>query len=121
MEKLDSGKLLVKWADKSDEFDTVLFAIGRYPDLDGVHLDKAGVKVHEKTGKILATNEQTNVEHIYAIGDCLHGVPELTPSAIQAGRLLARRLYGNGTQLMDYDNIATTGAILLDLSTKTLQ
>lgn len=28
--------------------------------------------------------------------------------AIHAGRLLARRLFGNGTVTMDYDNVATT-------------
>lgn len=38
--------------------------------------------------------EQTNVPHIYAIGDILEDKWELTPVAIQAGKLLARRLYG---------------------------
>ena len=38
--------------------------------------------------------EQTNVPHVYAIGDVLEGKPELTPVAIQAGKLLARRLFG---------------------------
>lgn len=38
--------------------------------------------------------EQTNVPHVYAIGDILDGKPELTPVAIQAGKLLARRLFG---------------------------
>ena len=40
--------------------------------------------------------EQTSAPHIYAIGDVLKGKDELTPVAIQAGRLLARRLYGSG-------------------------
>lgn len=34
--------------------------------------------------------------------------PELTPVAIHAGRLLARRLFSNSTIEMDYDNVATT-------------
>lgn len=33
---------------------------------------------------------------------------ELTPSAIKAGRLLAHRLFGGKTELMDYENIPTT-------------
>lgn len=41
--------------------------------------------------------EQTNVPHIYAIGDILEGKWELTPVAIQAGKLLARRLYKGST------------------------
>ena len=61
-----------------------------------MNLSAVGVEVNPKSGKILTKNEQTNIEHIYAIGDCIDGVPELTPSAIQAGRLLARRLFNNG-------------------------
>lgn len=34
--------------------------------------------------------------------------PELTPVAIHAGKLLARRLFGNATESMDYNNVATT-------------
>lgn len=40
-------------------------------------------------------NEQSNVPNIYAIGDILDGKLELTPVAIEAGKLLARRLYRN--------------------------
>lgn len=37
--------------------------------------------------------EQTNIPYIYAVGDVLEGKLELTPVAIQAGKLLVRRLY----------------------------
>uniref|UniRef100_A0A5G2QDB8 Thioredoxin reductase 1, cytoplasmic n=1 Tax=Sus scrofa TaxID=9823 RepID=A0A5G2QDB8_PIG len=50
--------------------------------------------------------KQTNVPYVYAIGDILEGKPELTPVAIQAGRLLAQRLYGGST--CDYENVPTT-------------
>ena len=49
-----------------------------------------------RTGKIPTVYEQTNVPHIYAIGDVLKGKEELPPVDIQAGKLLARRLYGTG-------------------------
>ena len=117
-------------AGKSEEFDTVLLAIGRYADVANLNLAPLGVRTNPQNGKILAKNEQTDVENIFALGDCIDGVPELTPSAIQAGRLLARRLYGEGKvkmlfyffyfifillfifsqALMDYHNIATTGS-----------
>ena len=57
------------------------------------------------------------MEHIYAIGDIIDGdaleppsqLTELTPVAIQAGRLLARRLYGApGGREMDYRMVPTT-------------
>lgn len=34
--------------------------------------------------------------------------PELTPVAIHAGKLLAKRLFGNSRENMDYINVATT-------------
>lgn len=46
--------------------------------------------------------------HIYAIGDIQNGRLELTPTAIKAGMLLAQRLYGGKTELMDYVNVPTT-------------
>lgn len=61
-----------------------------------------------ESGKIVAMTEQTNVPHIFAVGDVLEARPELTPVAIHAGRLLARRLFAGAAQHMDYDNIATT-------------
>ena len=42
-------------------------------------------------------NEQTNISNIFAIGYILEGKPELTPVAIQAGQLLAKRLYNNAS------------------------
>ncbi|MBZ3877860.1 Thioredoxin reductase 3 [Sciurus carolinensis] len=78
-----------------DVYNTVLLAIGRDSCTRKLGLEKIGVKINEKNGKIPVNDmEQTNVPHIYAIGDVLEGKPELTPLAIQAGKLLARRLFG---------------------------
>ncbi|XP_056629778.1 thioredoxin reductase 1, mitochondrial isoform X1 [Diorhabda sublineata] len=106
-------KLNVTWInDKgeqfSDTFDTVLFAIGRKALTKELQLEKVGVKVAGDGEKIDAVNEQTNVANIFAVGDVLYKKPELTPVAILAGRLLARRLFSDSNQMMDYDNIATT-------------
>ena len=51
--------------------------------------------------------QQTNVEHIFGLGD-VTGRPQLTPVAIAAGRRLADRLYGgmDGRHL-DYKLIPT--------------
>ncbi|XP_011311994.1 thioredoxin reductase 1, mitochondrial isoform X2 [Fopius arisanus] len=113
LEKQEDGRLLVHWVDKNGEvhqdvYDTVLFAIGRQALTPQLKLDNAGVKVVPDSLKIDATNEQTNVDNIYAVGDVLHKRPELTPVAIHAGKLLARRLFGNSVEKMDYINVATT-------------
>lgn len=45
---------------------------------------------------------------LLAIGDILDGKLELTPVAIEAGKLLARRLYGGSQLKVDYTNVPTT-------------
>ena len=111
LEKPDGKKILVTYKqdgeEKQDEFDTVLFAIGRYALTQNLNLAAAGLNV-EKNGKFKVVNEQTNVENTYAIGDVIDGVMELTPSAIKAGALLSNRLFAGGTEQMDYTNIPTT-------------
>jgi thioredoxin reductase (NADPH) len=61
--------------------------------------------------------EQTNVPNIYAIGDVLQGKHELTPIAIQAGKLLAKRLVAGGKQHCDYVNVPTTVFTPLEFGT----
>jgi pyruvate/2-oxoglutarate dehydrogenase complex dihydrolipoamide dehydrogenase (E3) component len=75
----------------------VLIAIGRDAVTDELLLESIGVQ-RAKNGKVLGRHEQSvSVPYVYAIGDVLEGKPELTPVAIQAGKVLMRRLYtGNG-------------------------
>ena len=115
LKRLPNGRILVKYqgsgfanGDMSgeEEFDTVVSCVGRYADTAKLGLDALGVKT--RRGKILSNCEQTSVPNIYAIGDVLYNKQELTPVAIQAGRLLARRLYGNSDVQMNYDNVPMT-------------
>ncbi|KFM60385.1 Thioredoxin reductase 2, mitochondrial, partial [Stegodyphus mimosarum] len=108
-----SNTLQVTWQEKEgqlskDVFDTVLFAIGRQAQTKSLGLEKIGVKVDPDSHKIMTTNEQTSIPHIYAIGDVIFGKPELTPVAIKAGKYLAQRLFHYSSQMMDYENVATT-------------
>uniref|UniRef100_T1E4I6 Thioredoxin reductase 3-like protein n=1 Tax=Crotalus horridus TaxID=35024 RepID=T1E4I6_CROHD len=91
------------------EYNTVLIAVGRDACTRTIGLDKIGVKMNENNGKIPVNDEeQTNVPYVYAIGDILEGKLELTPVAIQAGKLLARRLFGGSSVKCDYVNVPTT-------------
>nr|XP_046202947.1 thioredoxin reductase 2, tandem duplicate 2 [Oncorhynchus gorbuscha] len=115
VDKLSSGVLQVTWTDEQtgkdqrDTFDSVLWAIGRAPETKTLGLEKVGVKLNKESGKILvAADESTSVPNVYAFGDIGEGRPELTPTAIKAGKLLARRLAGQTNELMNYDNVATT-------------
>lgn len=108
----EGGPTTVYWntqeGEQSDTFDTVLFAIGRYAITAGLNLANAGVQAESNGKFIVNEQEQTNVPHIYAVGDVLHGRLELTPVAIKTGLLLACRLAGTSTALMDYDSVPTT-------------
>ncbi|XP_006875888.1 PREDICTED: thioredoxin reductase 2, mitochondrial [Chrysochloris asiatica] len=113
--RLPDGRLQVTWEDRasgnedSGTFDTVLWAIGRVPETRSLNLEKAGVIISPDSQKILVDAwEATSVPHIYAIGDVAEGRPELTPTAIMAGKLLAQRLFGGSSALMEYDNVPTT-------------
>lgn len=87
--------------------DCVLWAIGREPNTNGLDLDKSGVETGKWGTVPVDDYQQTNVEHIFALGD-VTGRPALTPVAIAAGRRLADRLYGgmDGRHL-DYKLIPT--------------
>ena len=48
-----------------DFFDTVVFAVGRNAETLNIGIDKAGVAVNPKNGKILHDDcEKTNIEHV---------------------------------------------------------
>jgi dihydrolipoamide dehydrogenase len=69
-------------------FDHILCAVGRRPNGDSIDADKAGVTVNERG--FIPVNEQlqTNVSHIYAIGDII-GNPMLAHKAVYEGRTAA--------------------------------
>lgn len=91
-------------------FDTVLTAIGRDPQIDSLcNVEELKLKVNEITRKIITNDiQQTSVPNIYALGDVLEGGLELTPVAIQAGQLLAKRLFNNSNIKLDLINTPTT-------------
>lgn len=82
---------------ESETFDTVLVATGRYPDTKALNCEAVGIKL-AKSGKIIVNeDESTSVKGIWAIGDVAEGKLELTPPAIKAGQLLAKRLFNKST------------------------
>lgn len=96
----DTGKEL-------NDYDCLVWAIGRVPNSRQLDLEAAGVNI-DLNGYIPTDNFQnTNVEGIYAVGD-VTGRVELTPVAIAAGRRLSDRLFdGQADAHLDYDNIAS--------------
>lgn len=114
IELTESGKKKVTYKvtssgeEHTEEYDTVMAAIGRTPGLEGLDLEAAGGVKLSKSGKaIIDKYDRTTVPHIYAIGDVVEGGLELTPVAIKSGRLLAARLYNKGQTIMDFNTVPT--------------
>ena len=74
-------------------FDTVLWAIGRTPNVVDVGLESAGVALDAEGYIAVDRYQNTSTPGVYAVGD-VTGQAELTPVAIAAGRRLADRVFG---------------------------
>ncbi|KAK5975943.1 Pyridine nucleotide-disulfide oxidoreductase [Trichostrongylus colubriformis] len=94
--------------DATEEYNTVVMAIGRVAMTKDIGLDVVGVET-APNGKVKGRREQSlTCPYVYAIGDVLENVPELTPVAIQAGKVLMNRLYYGSDLLTEYDEVPTT-------------
>jgi len=72
----------------NDIFDRVLLAVGRSPNGREVEADVAGVFVDERGFIPVDSQQRTNVEHIFAIGDIV-GQPMLAHKATHEGKVAA--------------------------------
>ncbi len=94
LEKTGDGIVLVSEDGRRfGPVDCLLWAIGRAPNTANLALENAGVQTDAHGFITVDKFQQTNVEHICAIGD-VTGAQALTPVAIAAGRRLADRIYG---------------------------
>eukprot|EP00931_Biecheleriopsis_adriatica_P004847 TRINITY_DN106453_c0_g1_i1.p1 TRINITY_DN106453_c0_g1~~TRINITY_DN106453_c0_g1_i1.p1 ORF type:complete len:637 (+),score=179.64 TRINITY_DN106453_c0_g1_i1:29-1939(+) len=111
-EKGTERKVKVTWkengVEKTQEYDTVLLAVGRTGEATKLGLENAGVWFSKSNGKVEAPAEQTNVPNIFCIGDLVNDRPELTPVAKVAGKKVVHRLFDGDKKAMDYRLIATT-------------
>ncbi|KAF2013769.1 glutathione reductase-like protein [Aaosphaeria arxii CBS 175.79] len=88
------------------EADTVLFAVGRTPEIEDLHIKELGINLNGKNHIVTDKYQNTNLENVYAIGDVCDRGFELTPVAIAAGRRLSDRIFGGQKDRhLEYDNI----------------
>lgn len=76
------------------EFDRVLVAVGRKPNGKLIGAEKAGVLVDERGFIAVSNTQQTNVPHIFAIGDIV-GQPMLAHKASHEGHVAADVIAGH--------------------------
>ncbi len=75
------------------EGDYCLVSVGRKPYTEGLAVEKAGVDLDERGRVKVNDHLQTNVPHIYAIGDVIQGAM-LAHKASEEGVLVAEQLAG---------------------------
>ena len=106
VEKVDHG-LCVELSDHDDiVVDKVMFATGRRPNVKGLGLEAAGVRVNDKGAIEVDRFSRTSVPHIYAVGDVTDRIA-LTPVAIREGHAFADTVFGNRPAAADHVNVPT--------------
>jgi len=106
VEKVDHG-LCVELSDHDDiVVDKVMFATGRRPNVKGLGLEAAGVRVNDKGAIEVDRFSCTAVPHIYAVGDVTDRIA-LTPVAIREGHAFADTVFGNRPTVADHVNVPT--------------
>jgi NAD(P) transhydrogenase len=97
-----SGTLTVLESGKQIRSDAVLYAQGRQPNSEGLHVERAGVAV--ENGWIAVNRHfQTSVPHIYAVGDLI-GRPALASTGMEQGRAAVLYAFG-GEQHVTAENL----------------
>ena len=103
----DDGRLHVITS-KGDalDCDTVMLAVGRLPNTEGLGLEQAGVAVDKTGGIIIDAYSCTNIPSIYALGDVTNRVA-LTPVAIHEAMCFIQTVYRGNPTSPDHDLFAT--------------
>jgi dihydrolipoamide dehydrogenase len=104
----DKVKVTVSPADGGDsqviETDKVMQAIGFAPRVEGFGLEAAGVKLTDRGAVAIDDFGRTNVDNVYAIGDCT-GKLMLAHTAEAMGVVAAETIAGAETMAVSFDFI----------------
>jgi glutathione reductase (NADPH) len=88
------------------DVDCVMFATGRAPNVAGIGLEAAGVKLAENGGIAVDEYSRSSVPHIYAVGDVTNRI-NLTPVAIREGHAFADTVFGGKPTAVDHADVPT--------------
>ena len=86
--------------------DRVMFATGRRPNVTGLGLEAAGVRIAKNGGIAVDEFSYSSVPGIYAVGDVTNRV-NLTPVAIREGHAFADTVFGGKPTAVDHGNVPT--------------
>jgi glutathione reductase (NADPH) len=102
-----AGGLVSKFSNGHDcDSEVVMFCLGREPYVEGLGLEKAGVKLTEKGAVAVDDYSRTSVENIWAVGDVTDRI-NLTPVAIREGQAFAETVFHGRPTKFDHEMVAS--------------
>ncbi len=106
VQNIESGESSVKFSygEHQGEVDWLVIAAGRGPDVEGLGLDDAGVRLAENGLIEVDGALRTSAAGIYAIGDLVHG-PALAHKASDEGVIAVEDVAGMPTHPIEYIDI----------------
>ena len=84
--------------------EVVMFATGRSPKVQGLGLEKAGVKIDEDGAIMVDEYSKTTADNIWAVGDVTNRI-NLTPVAIREGAAFAETVFRNNPTAYDHEDV----------------
>lgn len=106
IEKAATGLRATLADGRTIEADTVLYATGRVPNVNGLGLDAIGVRQGKDGAIDVNAHYESSIPSILALGDVTSRV-QLTPVALGEAMAVVDRLFGAGKRKMDYEFIPT--------------
>jgi NAD(P) transhydrogenase len=89
------NKAFVQFKDGTSlEGETLLYALGRVSNVDGLHIENTGIQLNDKGYIPVNALFQTVIPNIYAVGDVIGG-PSLASTSMEQGRLAVRHAFGS--------------------------
>jgi dihydrolipoamide dehydrogenase len=85
--------------------DKALVSVGRIPNVEGLNLEKVGVKLNER-GSIWDDDTQTNISNIYVAGDVTTEMALVNVGEREARHAVVR-MFGPAVKPLSYKNIST--------------
>ena len=97
-------KVTFTYGDQQGEADYLVIAAGRGPDIEGLGLEEAGVKLDDRGLVEVDGALRTSVKGVYAIGDLVRG-PALAHKASDEGIIAVEDAAGQETHPIEYIDI----------------
>ncbi|WP_131784815.1 Si-specific NAD(P)(+) transhydrogenase [Protofrankia symbiont of Coriaria ruscifolia] len=102
VERHNGGTLTLLESGKKLPADTVMYSAGRQGLTTELNLPNAGLSADNRGRIKVGSGFQTEVDHIYAVGDVI-GFPALAATSMEQGRLAAYAACGEAVHVMRHD------------------